>query len=97
MLARKADTGRRVRNVHLKAILRKLRVPNRTKAANWGINHGSLKRPADDSFPPSTVSKRLPIPLEVISEIKQIGASIPGSANGHDADHVDVSRIDQGH
>src|ERR1700730_11102278 len=58
-----------------------------------GKHDGTLKRPADDSSPRSTVSKRPPIPLEVISEIKRIGASEPGTANEHDATHVDVSRI----
>jgi hypothetical protein len=57
------------------------------------MNNGTLKRPADDSSPHSTVSKRPPIPLEVISEIKRIGVSVPGAANEHDATHVDVSRI----
>jgi two-component system nitrate/nitrite response regulator NarL len=77
---------------HVKAILRNIRVQNRTQAAIWGMNNKSLKRPADDNSPPSTTSKRPPNRLEVISEIKQIGASVPGSANGHDANHVEVSR-----
>jgi DNA-binding CsgD family transcriptional regulator len=94
-IARKIDIAEATVKVHVKAILRKIRVQNRTQAAIWGMNNGSLKRPADDSSPPSTASKRPPIPLEVISEIKKIGASVPASANGHDANHVDVSRIDR--
>ena len=92
-IARKIDIAEATVKVHVKAILRKIRVQNRTRAAIWGMNNGSLKRPADDSSPRSTVSKRPPIPLEVISEIKRIGASEPGTANEHDATHVDVSRI----
>jgi DNA-binding NarL/FixJ family response regulator len=89
-IARKIHIAEATVKVHVKAILRKIRVQNRTQAAVWGMNNGSLKRPADDSSPPSTVSRLPPIPLEVISEIKKIGASLPGSVNGHDADHVDV-------
>src|SRR5260370_750739 len=93
-IARKINITEATVKVHVKAILRKIRVQNRTQAAIWGMNNnGTLKRPADDSSPHSTVSKRPPIPLEVISEIKRIGASVPGAANEHDATHVDVSRI----
>jgi two-component system nitrate/nitrite response regulator NarL len=63
--------------VHVKAILRKIRVQNRTQAAIWGMNNGSLTNP-----------------VEVISGIKQIGASPPLAAIGHDANHVNVLRID---
>jgi DNA-binding NarL/FixJ family response regulator len=92
-IARKINIAEATVKVHVKAILRKIRVQNRTQAAIWGMNNGTLKRPADDSSPHSTVSKRPPIPLEVISEIKRIGAPVPGAANEHDANHVDVSRI----
>jgi two-component system nitrate/nitrite response regulator NarL len=80
--------------VHVKAILRKIRVQNRTQAAIWGMNNASVTRLASDNSPPSTsdVSKRLPNAVEVISEIKQIGASVPVAAIGHDAD---VPRIDR--
>jgi DNA-binding NarL/FixJ family response regulator len=85
-IARKIDIAEATVKVHVKAILRKIRVQNRTQAAIWGMNNGSLKRPADDSSPPSTVSQRPPIPVEVISEIKQIGAHrYRGTANGHAA------------
>jgi DNA-binding NarL/FixJ family response regulator len=95
-IARKIDISEATVKVHVKAILRKIRVRNRTQAAVWALNNGSLKRPAKNNSPPSTsdVSKRLPNPLEVISEIKQIGASVQLGAIGHDANHVDASRID---
>ena len=92
-IARRIDIAEATVKVHVKAILRKIRVQNRTQAAIWGMNNGSLKRPADDSSPPSTVSNRPPIPLEVISEIKQIGASVLLGAIEHEANNVDVSRI----
>jgi len=40
------------------------------------------------------MNKRLPKPFEVISGIKQIGASPPLAAIGH-ANHVHVPRIDR--
>jgi DNA-binding NarL/FixJ family response regulator len=94
-IARKIGIAEATVKVHVKAILRKIRVQNRTQAAIWGMNNGSVPRLANNSSPPSTfdVRKPLPNPVEVISEIKQIGTSVP--AIGHDANHVDVPRIDR--
>ncbi len=96
-IARKIDIAEATVKVHVKAILRKIRVQNRTQAAIWGMNNGSLIRPANNSSPPSTfdVRKPLPKPVEVISEIKQIGASVPLAAIGHDENLVNVSRLDR--
>ena len=58
-IARKFNIAEGTVKVHVKAILRKIRVQNRTQAAIWGMNNGSLKRPADDSSPPST--PRVPV------------------------------------
>jgi DNA-binding NarL/FixJ family response regulator len=104
-IARKINIAEATVKVHVKAILRKIRVQNRTQAAIWGMNNGSEIwrmnngseiRLAKNSSPPSTsdVSKWLPHPVEVISEIKQIGTSVPLGAIGHDANHVEVARID---
>ena len=92
-IARKIDIAEATVKVHVKAILRKIRVQNRTQAAIWGMNNGSVTRFANNSSPLSTidVSMRLPNAVEVISEIKQIGASVPLGAIGHDANHVDGS------
>jgi type 1 glutamine amidotransferase len=56
-----------------------------------------VTRLANNSSPPSTFDERKPLsnPVEVISEIKQIGASVPLTAIGHDAINVDVPRIDR--
>ncbi len=96
-IARKNDIAEATVKVHVKAILRKIRVQNRTQAAIWGMKNGSVPRLANNSSPPSTfyVRKPLPNPVEVISEIKQIGVSPPPAAIGHDANHVDVPRIDR--
>ncbi len=93
-IARKIDIAEATVKVHVKAILRKIRVQNRTQAAIWGMNNESVIRLANNSSPPLTsdVSKLLPNPVEVISEIKQIGTSVPLGAIGHDATHVNGSR-----
>jgi DNA-binding CsgD family transcriptional regulator len=41
-IARKMDIAEATVKVHVKAILRKIRVHNRTQAAIWGINNGCL-------------------------------------------------------
>jgi DNA-binding NarL/FixJ family response regulator len=96
-IARKIDIAEATVKVHVKAILRKIRVQNRTQAAIWGMNNGTLTRPANDASPPSgsDVSKQLPRPVEVISKIKQIGASVPLGAIEQEANHADVPRIDR--
>ena len=94
-IARKIDIAEATVKVHVKAILRKIGVQNRTQAAIWGMNNGS--RPANDSSPPSAsdASKRLPKPVEVISQIGQMGAPVPLAAIEQDANHVEVPRIDR--
>jgi DNA-binding NarL/FixJ family response regulator len=105
-IARKINIAEATVKVHVKAILRKIRVQNRTQAAIWGMNNeseiwgvnsGAEIRLAKDSSSPSApdVSRWLPRPVEVISEIKQIGTSVPSGAIGHDTNHVEaVARID---
>jgi two-component system nitrate/nitrite response regulator NarL len=92
-IARKIDIAEATVKVHVKAILRKIRVQNRTQAAIWGMNNWSATGLANNSSLPSTfdVSRRLPNPVEVISEIKQIGTA-PLGVIGHDATHVNGSR-----
>jgi two-component system nitrate/nitrite response regulator NarL len=96
-IARKIDIAEATVKVHVKAILRKIRVQNRTQAAIWGMNNGLLKRPANDSSPPSTSdeNKRLPSPIEIISEDEPIDASVPLDGIEYLANHVDVPRIDR--
>jgi two-component system nitrate/nitrite response regulator NarL len=42
MIARRNDLAEATVKVHVKAILRKIRVNNRTQAAVWGMNHDAL-------------------------------------------------------
>jgi two-component system nitrate/nitrite response regulator NarL len=69
-IARKMAIAEATVKVHVKAILRKIRVQNRTQAAIWGANNRSLARTANNSFAPATASKLLPKQIAVISEIE---------------------------
>src|SRR5437762_4407743 len=75
-IARKIDIAEATVKVHVKAILRKIRVQNRTQAAIWGMNNGSLTRPENNGSLPSTadVSQQLSKPVEAISEVRLIEA-----------------------
>ena len=44
-VARKIDIAEATVKVHVKAILRKIRVQNRTQAAIWGVNNGFQIQP----------------------------------------------------
>src|ERR1700730_18651433 len=95
-IARKIDIAEATVKVHVKAILRKIRVQNRTQAAIWGMNNGSLARPANSCALPSAVdtSPRLAKSIEVNSEIKKIEASDPLKMITPQANHVGVPRLD---
>jgi two-component system nitrate/nitrite response regulator NarL len=76
-IARKIDIAEATVKVHVKAILRKIRVHNRTQAAIWGVNNASLSR-ATQGYPgPASLGKRGSPAVEMISELKQAGGSIP--------------------
>jgi DNA-binding NarL/FixJ family response regulator len=96
-IARKIDIAEATVKVHVKAILRKIRVQNRTQAAIWGMNNGLLKRPANDSSPPSTsdVSKQLPKPVEVLCDDPLVEVSVPLDAIEHHANNIDVPHIER--
>ena len=89
-IALKINIAENTVKVYVRAILRKIRVQNRTQAAVWGVATGHWQ-----TTDPSE-SKRLSDPVRVISEIKRVGgASVPLGAVGDDANDVDVSRIDR--
>ena len=94
-IARKIDIAEATVKVHVKAILRKIRVQNRTQAAIWAMNHGALASAELSNAPPSghDNDRRMPKAIDVISNVKQIEA--PGSReliNGQ-GNHVGVPRI----
>jgi two-component system nitrate/nitrite response regulator NarL len=78
-IARKIDIAEATVKVHVKAILRKIRVQNRTQAAIWGMNNGSQVRPISDG--------------EMVSDIKQIDGPERMEVINHQTSHVEVPGI----
>jgi two-component system, NarL family, nitrate/nitrite response regulator NarL len=71
-IARKIDIAEATVKVHVKAILRKIRVQNRTQAAIWGMNHPLLAQPVNgvSHLPIAGESEPLSNSVAVISAIK---------------------------
>jgi DNA-binding NarL/FixJ family response regulator len=91
-IAQRIDIAEATVKVHVKAILRKIRVQNRTQAAIWGMNNA-----ANSNSPPSLsdASKGLPKPVAAIPEIKQIGAPAPVDVVDHETNHAEAARVDR--
>jgi two-component system nitrate/nitrite response regulator NarL len=73
-IARKMDIAEATVKVHVKAILRKIRVHNRTQAAIWGMNNGCLSGTTGALAPPlsSAIADRLPNAIGPSSQGAQI-------------------------
>lgn len=91
-IARKINIAEATVKVHVKAILRKIRVQNRTQAAIWGMNHGSLVRATSGrALTAVDPGRGIAKPLQVISEmepINELAPLVPQSS------HVAVPPID---
>jgi two-component system nitrate/nitrite response regulator NarL len=96
-IARKIEIAEATVKVHVKAILRKIGVHNRTQAAIWAMNKGSLAPTGSIDSPPLAPcqSKRVPTPMETIPVIKQIDELIQPEATEHEANHVGVPYLDR--
>ena len=96
-IARKIDIAEATVKVHVKAILRKIRVQNRTQAAIWGMNNGVLARSENDGSPASisNVSERFMDTVKATSKIRQIEAPAPMGMVNNGASHVEVARIER--
>jgi two-component system, NarL family, nitrate/nitrite response regulator NarL len=91
-IARKINIAEATVKVHVKAILRKIRVQNRTQAAIWGMNHGSLVRAANGRAPSAVDAGRgIAKPIEVISEMEHLNEPAPLVPH---SSHVAVPPID---
>ncbi len=66
LIAREIDIAEATVKVHVKAILRKIRVQNRTQAAIWAINNGLTGPETGDGSPPRAVAQP-PVILHAIS------------------------------
>jgi len=96
-IARKIDIAEATVKVHVKAILRKIRVHNRTQAAIWGMNNGSLAPPKSTHSPllAPDQSKPASAQMDAISKIKQTGESIQPGATDGEANHVRIAHLDR--
>jgi DNA-binding NarL/FixJ family response regulator len=96
-IARKIEIAEATVKVHVKAILRKIRVQNRTQAAIWAMNNGSLTQPANNGSLLATgdLSKQLPKCVLEVSEAEQIDVPTPQDEIDHEANNANVTRIDR--
>ena len=95
-IARKFDLAEATVKVHVKAILRKIQVQNRTQAAVWGMNNESLTGHANSSSPSSTAQLSSP-PANtggLFSEIREIGAPVPLALIDQQQDSVNLPQVD---
>jgi DNA-binding NarL/FixJ family response regulator len=90
-IARKIDIAEATVKVHIKAILRKIRVHNRTQAAIWGINNEAL---AQQTGAESSQTKQLCAPTEAAVEREQIAGST-SSALIEKINHNDIPSLDR--
>lgn len=90
-IARKIDIAEATVKVHVKAILRKIRVQNRTQAAIWAMNNGPLTHSKDTSSSPaiSEAGERPPSSGEAIAE-----APAQLCVVTRDTNQVEIARID---
>jgi DNA-binding NarL/FixJ family response regulator len=98
-IARKIDIAEATVKVHVKAILRKIRVQNRTQAAVWGMKNGSLTPTANNtpslpSLPVADASKPRSNPIARFSEVRQIEARVSPGVTKHVENRVEVPQID---
>ena len=93
-IARKIDIADATVKVHVKAILRKIRVQNRTQAAIWALNHGTLAVAQKRSAPPSGLDTNRPMPkaIDVISNVKRLETSGSRELMNGQGNHVAVPR-----
>ena len=68
-IARKINVAEATVKVHVKAILRKIRVRNRTQAAIWGMNNGCSARNSASEYPPqdTVVANNYPAAVEELA------------------------------
>jgi DNA-binding NarL/FixJ family response regulator len=95
-IARKFDIAEATVKVHVKAILRKIQVQNRTQAAVWGMNNETLTQPANGRSLLSTSDLSNPLPsTSTFADVAQIGASAPLVPIDQQRDPVEVPQMDR--
>jgi DNA-binding NarL/FixJ family response regulator len=94
-IARKFDIAEATVKVHVKAILRKIQVQNRTQAAVWGMNNETLTPRANGSSLLSTSDVSNLARTSTFSDITQIGAAASLVPVDQDRDPVEVPQMDR--
>lgn len=76
-IARKIDIAEATVKVHVKAILRKIRVQNRTQAAIWGMNNVLPVQPANNNslLPAVEANESFSSSIALVPAVKRIGAT----------------------
>ena len=94
VIARRIDIAEATVKVHVKAILRKVRVSNRTQAAIWAMNNGSLISEMDsDSSTSAKIAADPPLTSHLVAALTEsqangsgmlpaVAESIDGASNG---------------
>lgn len=91
-IARKINIAEATVKVHIKAILRKIRVQNRTQAAIWGLNHRPATWPnGDRSGAQAGDADRLLPPKREIPKIARVSRPAPLGVVDHTANYFEVS------
>lgn len=95
-IARKLDIAEATVKVHVKAILRKIRVHNRTQAAIWGMNNGCLSGTTSAIAPPLSpgMTKQLPGAIEHDARVSQLIGPACSTVIDH-ANHTELPRIER--
>lgn len=95
-IARKMDIAEATVKVHVKAILRKIRVHNRTQAAIWGMNNGCLSGPTGALAPPLSpaIANRLPSAIGLGSQTEPISEPVCSTLIAQ-ANHAEAPRIER--
>jgi len=75
IIARKMGTAEATVKVHVKAILRKIRVHNRTQAAIWAMSNGSFIPAKDDASPALEGPPVEPFPTLNIAQVATAGST----------------------
>jgi DNA-binding NarL/FixJ family response regulator len=96
-IARKMDIAEATVKVHIKTILRKIRVHNRTQAAIWGMNNG-WQPPTNGALAPPLqpeAAMQLATDAGASVAVKKLGASASPGQTGQSNHEIEFSRLER--
>lgn len=96
-IARKMDIAEATVKVHVKAILRKIRVHNRTQAAIWGMNNGWQPPTSGALAPPLQPDAAIQLATNAGASvaIEQLGASASPAQSRQSDPEIEFSRLER--